>query len=310
MNPINTKMSLTDNTTYTGKDALGFYSKALLEGDTKSMIRLVADVQSKVKLARLDMSGILGESDCTFADHGTTTLSQKTLEVCPLKINVEYCTRDFETNYLSEQLRPGSLDSQIPTSFQDYILDLIMKNVSTDLENILWNGDTASSPSGTTVALCDGFLKKFLADAAVVDVPGTTLSASNIIAEMGKLYAAVTNTIVNKGKLVFFVSVAASKFYKQALAALNNALIGSYNNGDFTLSYIDIPVIVAPGLPTNQMVAVEPENLWYGTDLVGDVEDILIIPQRDKSGAPTVRIVGEFKFGVEYAIGEEITWYH
>lgn len=302
----NIKMSLVDNTTYTGKDALEFYSKALLTGDTKSMIKLIPDVKSKVKLPRLDLANILQELDCTFTSAGTATLSQKTLEVCPIKVNLEFCTRDFEVNFLSEQLRPGSLESQIPASFQDYILGEISKNISKDLENLLWQGDTAGSPA----SLCNGFLKKFLADTAVIDVTGTTLTAANIIAEIGKLYAAIANTIVNESDLVIFVSPSTAKLYKQALAALNNALIGSYNNGDFTLSYINIPVVVAPGMPANEMVAARTSNMWYGTDLMSDTEDVLVIPQRDKSGAPTVRIVAEFKFGVEYGIGEEITYYH
>ena len=306
MKPINTKMALVDNTTYTGEDALGFYSKALLTGNTKSMINLVPDVKSKVKIARLDLANILQPSDCTFSDQGTSTLSQKTLEVCPIKVNLEFCTRDFEVNYLSEQLRPGSLEAQIPASFQEYILEQISQNISADLEKMLWQGDTAASPA----SICDGFLKKFLADAAVIDVTGTTITAANVIAEMGKVYAAIPDTIREKGNVVIFVSPAVAKFYKVALASLNNALIGSYNNGDFTLSYIDTKVIVAEGLPTNQMVAADPKNLWYGTDLMSDTEDILVLPMRDKTGAPTVRIVAEFKFGVEYGVGEEIVWYH
>lgn len=35
------KFALVDNTTYAGKDAEGFYSAALLTGDTKSMIHLM-----------------------------------------------------------------------------------------------------------------------------------------------------------------------------------------------------------------------------------------------------------------------------
>lgn len=300
------KFALVDNTTYTGKDTVGFYSKALLEGDFLSMIKLVPDVKSKVKMGRLDLTGILQESDCSFTDGGTSTLSQKTLEVCPIKVNLEFCTRDFEVNYLSEQLRPGSLEAQLPASFQDYILDQIAKNIATDLDALAMTGDTSASPA----SLCDGFLVKWAADSAVIDVAKTTLSASNIIAEIGKVYAAIPNTIANNGKVKIFVSPAAVKFYKQALAALNNALIGSYNNGDFTLMYIDVPVVEVKHLPTNEMFAAEPENLWYGTDLVGDQEDILVLPMRDKTGTPTVRIVAEFKYGVEYGIGEEIVYYH
>lgn len=297
--------SLVDNTTYTGKDALNFYSKALLEGDTKSMISLVPDVKSKVKLPRLDLAGILQTSDCTFTPGGTATLSQKTLEVCPIKINLEFCTRDFEVNFLSEQLRPGSLASQMPESLTSYVLDQIAKQIDSDLERLLWQGDIAASPAD----ICNGLLKGMAADASVVKVVGTTLSAANIIAEIGKVYTAINNTIINRGNVVIFVSPTAAKFYKQALAALNNSLLGSYNNGDFKLSYIDVPVIVAPGMPTNKMVAAEPKNLWYGTDLVSDIEDILVIPQRDKTGAPTVRVVAEFKFGVNYGISEEIVLY-
>jgi hypothetical protein len=303
----NVKMSsLVDNTTYTGKDALAFYSKALLEGDTKSMISLVPDVKSKVKLPRLDLAGILQTSDCTFTPAGTATLSQKTLEVCPIKINLEFCTRDFEVNFLSEQLRPGSSEAQMPNSFQDYILDEIGKTISAELERLLWQGNTAASPAD----ICNGLLTKMSADLSVIAVTGTTLSAANIIAEIGKVYNAIPNTIINRGKVVIFVSPTAAKFYKQALAALNNSLLGSYNNGDFTLSYIDVPVVVAPGMSTNEMVAAEPKNLWYGTDLVTDIEDILIIPQRDKTGAPTVRVVAEFKFGVNYGISEEVVFYN
>lgn len=305
MKNINTKMTLADNTTYTGKDALDFYSKALLTGDTKSMISLIPDVKSKIKIPRLDLTGILQASDCTFTDGGTATLSQKTLEVCPLKINLEFCTRDFEVNFLSAQLRPGSLEAQIPASFQEFILNEISKSISADLENLLWQGDADGSPA----SLCTGLVAQMLDDAAVLDVSGTTLSAANIIAELAKVYDKIPNTIINRGQVVIFVSPTAAKFYKQALAALNNSLLGTYNNGDFTLSYIDVPVVVAPGMRTHQMVAAEPKNLWYGTDLVSDVEDVIVIPQRDKSGAPTVRIVADVKFGVGYGIGEEVVLY-
>ncbi len=308
MKPINTQMSLVDNTTYTGKDALGFYSIALLEGEFVKGIKLVPDVKSKIKMANLNLSGILQESDCAFTDAGLTTLGQKTLEVCPVKINMEFCTRDFEVNYLSEQLKAGSLDAQIPQSFQEYVLNEIMKHVRTDVDNIAINGDILTSPAGT-LSLCDGFRKKWLADATVIDVTGATLSASNIMAKVADLYNAVPNTIAANGLVKFYFSVAASKFYRQALVATNPALI-AVNGSSFELSYLGIPIEVVKHLPTNEMFAAEPENLWFGTDLIGDLEDILVIPQRDKSGAPTVRIVGEMKIGFEYGNGSEIAWMH
>jgi hypothetical protein len=296
-------MAFVDNTTYTGKDAQGFYSAALLTGNTKSVIQVYPEVKSSLKIARLDMANILQEADCTFTDGGTTTLSQKTLTVCALKVNLEYCQRTFEANYLSEQLRAGSNNGEVmPASVEEYILNQVSQNISADLENLIWQGDTAGSPA----SVCDGFLKAFVADNSVVDVVGTTVTAANVYTEIGKVYAAIPATIRFRGKVVIFISNAIAGFFKQAQGATTGGL---FITGDKELNYLGVPLIIAPGLPTNDMVAAEPDNLWFGTDLMSDFEDVMIIPQKAISGAPTVRIVAEFKFGVNYGVSEEIVYY-
>lgn len=307
-----TKMSsLVDSTTYTGKDALGFYSKALLGGDFVTTIKINADIKSKEKFARLDLANILQQADCTFTAGGTATLSQKTLEVCPVKVNLELCVRDFEVNYLSEQLKPGSNSAQVPASLQDYLMEQISKTIADCVDNIAINGNTATSPAGSLLDLCQGLLIQFDNDAAVIDVTGTTLSAANIIAEIGKLYAAIPNTISSDvSALRIYMSPTAAKFYRQALAAVNNALVGSYNNGDFKLSYIDIQIQEVKHLPTNVMFAARWDNLWFGTDLMSDLEDVKIIDMYESTGSPNIRFVASFKIGFGYAVGEEIAYYH
>lgn len=299
--------TLTDSTTYTGKDLAGFYSTALLTGDTKSVIRLIPDVKSKAKLASLNLSNILSADGCSFADSGTATLAQRTLEVCSLRVNLEFCERDFEVNYLSEQLRAGSNKGQIPASFQDYILQEVATNISAATELLLWQGDTGASPAD----LCDGFLTLFAADSGIAEVAVVSggLTAANIIAELGRLYAAIPCTISGNGKVVMFLPCSAVKFYKQALAALGNTF-ATYNTGNFDLNYIGVKIIESKGLPDNVMVAAEPNNLWFGTDLMSDLSDVTLIPQRNISGASTVRFITEFKFGVQYGVSSEIVWYN
>lgn len=311
MKPIKSKFdSLIDNTTYTGKDAEGFYSKALLGGDFISTIKINADIKSKEKFARLDLANIVQAADCTFTTGGSATLSQKTLEVCGVKVNLEFCTRDFEVNYLSEKLKPGSNMAQNPISFQDYLMNEISKHVANDVDNIAINGDTTTSPAGSTLDLCDGLLKQFNADATVIDVTGTTLTAANILTEVGKLYAAIPNTISEDREFLrIYMSPSAAKLYRQALTATYPALIAA-NGGDFTLRYIDIEIQVVKHLPTNQMFAARWDNLWFGTDLVSDLDDIKIINMFESTGAPNIRFVVTFKIGFGYAVGEEIAYYH
>jgi hypothetical protein len=296
-------MALVDNTTYTGKDTDGFFSVALLTGDSKSRIRLIPNVKSTVKMGSLNLGDILQADSCSVSASGTLTLAQKTLEVCPLAIKVPICTSDFEANYLSESLKPGSnTEENFPNGFVDYLLDLVAQKISEQTEELLWQGDTAGSPA----TKCDGLIVKMLADATVIDVAGTTLSKSNIITEIEKVYDAIPTTISEGGKCVIFISRKAAKYYREALVAANPALI-AYNNGDFTLRYIDVELVVAPGMLANRMVAADPMNLWYGTDLVNDEKEIEVVV--DPLNKKQAYIITSFKWGVEYGVGAEIVLY-
>lgn len=300
-------MSLINETTYCGKELDGFYSVALLTGNTKSLIRLIPNIKSTAKLTSLNLGNILQADSCVFNASGNQTLDQKTITVCPLKINIELCEKDFESLYLSEQMRAGSnVENNIPDTFQDWLINkLIPEKISEQLEALIWAGDTAGSPA----TLCDGFLKMFLADSDVIDVTGTTLSASNIITEIGKVYDAIPDTIINRGDVVIFLSPKAAKFYKQALVAANPALI-AWNQGNFQLMYLDIKLIVSPGMTANFMVAAEPMNLVYATDLVSDENELMVLPMKNILGQPTVRVVTELKWGAQYGNGVEIVFYH
>lgn len=297
-------MALVDNTTYTGKDTDGFFSVALLTGDTKTKIRLVPNVKSTIKLGSLNLGDVLQADSCAVGASGTFTLAQKTLEVCPLAIKVPICQSDYEANYLSESMKPGSnVEENFPNGFVDYLFDLVAKKISEQTEEWLWQGDTSGSP-GT---LCDGLIVKMVADATVLRVTGSVLSASNIIAQIGAVYDKVPDTISEGGKLVIFLSRKAARFYRQALVAANPALI-AWNNGDFTLRYIDVELCVAPGMPVNKMVAADPMNLWYGCDLVTD-EDKSLELVTDPLNKKQSYIITSFKLGFQFGVGAEIVLY-
>lgn len=296
-------MALVDNTTYTGKDTDGFFTIALLTGESKSRIRLVPNAKSTVKLGQLDLGDILTDDSCDITATGTLTLAQKSLEVCNLAVKVPVCVTDYESNYLSETMKPGSnTEENFPGGFKDYLLNLVAMKISEQTEELLWQGDVSGSPS----TKCDGLLVKLGADATVVTVSGTVLSASNIIAEIGKVYNAIPVTISESGKIVIFLSPRAAQFYRQAIVAANPALI-AYNNGDFTLRYIDVELVIAPGMPTNKMVAADPMNLWYGTDLVSDEREIEIV--KDPLNPKSHYIMTSFKWGCQFGVGREVVYY-
>lgn len=300
------KLSFTDNTTFYGKDAEGFYANALLTGSSKSLFTLIPNVKSKIKLAQLNIGSILQAADCTFSNTGEGTLAQKSFEVEPIKINLSYCKRTFETNYLSQLLRPGSNNAEVmPPSVEAFLLNEVSNKVSADLEQLVWKGNFGSTAS-YPLPLADGLEKQLLADGTVVDVVATTLSASNIIAQIALVYNAILPQILDEA--VIMVGSAAYRFYRQALA---NASSEAYYMQDHAeLRFLGVRVIEAKGMSANKMVAGRLSNFLLLTDLMSDFEAVQILPQSNVTGEPTVRMTAEFKFAVGYVYGSEIVFYN
>jgi len=304
-------MALIDNTTYTGKDTTGFYTKALTSGKSREYFKLIPNVKSKVKMASLNLGNIVQADSCSFSASGDATLAQKTLEVCALKLNLELCTQDFETDYLSESLKAGSNNNEVPSDFQSFMLEVIANKTSEQLGATIWSGNPDGSP---VVGVCQGLLELFDNDSEVIDVLGSpvALTKATIGTALDEVYDAIPDAVRQKGaeKIKIFISTTAGALYRQYLSTNHPALI-ALNSGDFNLKYIDVELVEDPNMPRNVMVACVPsENIWYGTDLLSDENQIDLIDMSKTTGDDTIRFKARFKFGVNYANGSEIVYRH
>lgn len=300
--------SITDNTTYNGKDLIDFYSKALLEGTSKSTFKVIPGVKSKIQVPRYDAGEIIKDASCAWSSTGEGTLSQKQMEACSKDVQLEICTTTFENNFLSELLRQGSNTGEVaPQQFVDYMINQVSLQIQNDLEIAVWQGDATGSTYPNNI--CDGILKLADADTGVTSVTttATALTLSNIIAEMTKVYDAIPQTIINDENLMIYVSTNIYKLYQQAIAAASNE---AYYVGAKEPNFLGIPVHWSPGLPSERMVAASSQNLVLLTDLLSDEESLSVIPQFDKSGVRSTRIAGNFKFGVDFLVSEELVTYN
>jgi hypothetical protein len=300
-------MALTDNTVFAGRDAEGFFKKVLNTGIAKTELSLIPNVKSKIKLAFSDLGNILQDEDCSFTPAGEGSLNQKTMEVCPLKVNLEYCATTFEANYLSLQLRAGSNnDEVVPSSYAEFVVDYVAEKVSADLEITMFQGDSATS--SYPLSLCDGLVKLLKADSDVIDVTATAsaITATNVIGELNRVLNVVPADVRSQANFKIFVSQEIAFTYKQAQAATQGGL---FMVGDKELNYLGFRLIPTSGLLAKEMIAFNSEKVFFLTDLVSDWDDIIIIPQRNISGARTERFATSLKFGVNYLYGNEIVLY-
>lgn len=299
-------MGLIDNTTWSGKEAQGFYSDMLLTGTTRKLFRKEVNVKSKINLNSLNLGSFLQEDACTLEANGTYTLAPKQLEVCSYAFKVPLCTLDWERNYLSEQLSAGANNNpNFPSSAVEYIFDKIRESLDYQLEYLTFQGDPDTSPA----TLCEGLMVQLAADSTVIDQSATSTeleTASTVVAGLTKIYNKIPNTVRQTGKCVIMVNVATAAAYRLALASGSNGLVW-YNQGNYDLRFIDLPLVVSPGLPLNTAIAGIPENFVWATDLESDELSIQLV--NDPLNPKTSYAIGSFKFGVTHLVGKEIVYY-
>ena len=80
-----------------------------------------------------------------------------------------------------------------------------------------------------------------------------------------------------------------------------------FNGGALTFDGINVEL--AQGLASNKMVAAEKSNLFFGTGLLSDQNEVKVIDMADVDGSQNVRVVMRFTAGIQHAIGSDIVLY-
>lgn len=292
-------------TTYAGEKAAGYVSAALLSGDTLSngLIEIKPNVKYKQVLKRVSTDDILKNAGCDFEPTSTVTLTERVLEPESFKVNLQLCKADFRSDW--DALEMGySAHDDLPKSFQDFIIAYAAEKVAAKTETNIWSGATANNGE------FDGFETLLTTDAdlpAAQEVTGTTLSASNIVAELGKVVDAIPNRLF-KEDLCIYIPISAYRFYLRAQAALG--FIDRFNNQDMGEVMFDgVPLKVAPGMSDDVMICTVKGNFYFGTGLLSDHNEVKVIDMSDIDGSDNVRLVMKMTAAVQYAFSEDVVTY-
>jgi len=189
----------------------------------------------------------------------------------------------------------------LPPSFAEFLIAHVAGKVAEKTENNIWEGATA------TAGEFDGFVPQLTADATVVDAVGTTVNAGNVIAELQKILDAIPNTVYGKEDLKIYISQNIAKSYIAAQAALGYREL--FNDGMTNMNFQGVPLFVANGLADDHAVAAETSNLYFGTGLLSDSQEVKVLDMADLDGSQNVRVIMRFTAGVQYGIGSDIVLY-
>ena len=287
-------------TTYAGEKAAGFISAALLSAPTldKGGITVKPNVKFKQVMQKLAVGDVIANASCDFTATSTVTLTERYLQPEDFQVNLELCKKDFESDWLSIEQGFSSFD-ELPKSFASYLIGHVAAKVAAKMEQNIWNGANANAGE------FDGLVALATADSDVIDVTETgATDASNIIARLGNLVDAIPSTIYGNEGLAIYISQADARSYVRAQAALGYKDL--YHVGQTAMDFEGVKLFVANGLQSGQMIAAEKENLFFGTGLQSDMNEVKLIDLADIDGSQNVRVVMRFSAGVNYAIGSEI----
>lgn len=299
-------------TTYAGEFAGKYIAAALLSGVTldKGLIEIKPNVKFKEVIKRVSTNDIVKNATCDFDPTSTLTLDERIIQPEEFQVNLQLCKKDFRSDWEAVQMGFSVYDN-LPTTFSDFLIAHVAEKVAQNIEQSIWAGVNA------TAGQFDGFTTLFAADGTVVDVGGTSVTAANVITEMGKVIDAVPNTLYGKEDLTIFVAPNVAKAYVRALGGFAAGGVGAngvnnqgtmwWNQGD--LNYDGVKVAMVYGLGANEMVAAQKSNLYFGTGLLSDHNEVKVIDMGDMDGSQNVRIIMRFTAGIQYGFGSEVVFY-
>jgi hypothetical protein len=301
-------------TTYAGEFAGKYIAAALLSAPTleKGGMTVLPNVKYKQVLKRVGTDGIVKDASCDFTATSTLTLTEKIIQPEEFQVNLQLCKKDFKSDWEAIGMGYSAFDT-LPKNFADFLIGHVAEKVSASMESTIWTGVNA------TAGQFAGIMTQLLTEAAqpaAQEVAGTTVTAANVVVELGKIVDALPATLYGKEDLTLYVSNNIYRAYVRSLGGFAAAGVGAngYDNkgtnqvlGD--LFFDGVRIFLANGLAANTALLTPTSNLYFGTGLLNDMNQVKVLDMADLDGSENVRVVMRFTADAKYGFAEDLVSY-
>lgn len=294
-NPIVTSLP-----NYVEERRLPLIAEAVLGAKSAKLFTLQTDIKHAAALNLLNTSIEFGDgSTCGWNAAGSQELTQRILTVGNLKVNMPYCERELLDKWLGYEVRVKAGAETMP--FEEAFINEVIKNIAEKVEIAIYQGDTASETNN--LKYFDGLLKILNAEAGTIDVNAATQTTQ--MAKIMAVYAAIPETAFSRGDVAILVGMDTFRAFTQELIKEN---LYHYNlgapKGELVLPGTNVRVIGVNGLNgTKKTIAASLRNLFFGTDLMNDMETFDFWYSKDNQ---EFRLVVKFNAGVQVGFPDEV----
>ena len=303
-------------TTYAGEKAAGYVAAALLSANTieNGGITVKPNVKFKEVLKRVSTDDILKNEICDFTATSTLTLSEKILQPETFQVNLQLCKADFRSDWDAIEMGYSAFD-ELPKSFADFLIGHVAAKVAAKTETNIWSGINANEGE------FDGFQSLLTADAELpaaqkLTAVGGGVTPLNVVAELGSIVDALPTRLYGEEGLTLYVSSNIYRAYVRSLGGFGANGLGSAgvnaqgNNQAFgDLMFDGIPLFMCNGMSDDTSILTVKDNLFFGTGLLSDMNEVKVLDMGDLDGSQNVRVVMRMTAGVQYAFAGDVVTY-
>lgn len=306
-------------TTYAGEAAAGYIAAALLSANTldKKLVTIMPNVKFKSVIQKLDVSGITQDASCDFVTSGSVAISEQVLTPKELQVNLLLCKQEFVDSWEALQLGFSAFD-EIPKNFNDFLISYVGGKVAEATETSIWQGVNATNgqfggfqTAFSSSIVAGGATAVLAAKSGSIVISGSVTSA-NVIDKLNSVVNTIPDTVYGKPDVLLYVSTNVAKAYQQALAggAIGaNGWNNQMNVGEKPFNFNGIEIVWCPGMSSDKIVAAQKSNLFFGTGLLSDYNEVKVLDMANIDGSQNYRIVMRYTGGTQFGIGQDIVYY-
>ena len=309
----------TITSTYAGEAASGYIAAALLSANTldKKLVTIMPNVKYKSVIQKLDVSGITQDASCDFVTSGSVAISEQVLTPKELQVNLLLCKQEFVDSWEALSLGFSAFD-EIPKNFNDFLISYVGGKVAEVTEQSIWQGNNSTNgqfggfQTAFSASIAAGGATAVLAAKSGSIVISGSVTSANVIDKLNSVVNTIPDTVYGKPDVLLYVSTNVAKAYQQALAggAIGaNGWNNQLNVGEKPFNFNGIEIVWCPGMSSDKIVAAQKSNLFFGTGLLSDYNEVKVIDMANIDGSQNYRIVMRYTGGTQFGIGQDIVYY-
>ena len=307
------------NSTYAGEAAAGYIAAALLSANTldKKLVTIMPNVKFKSVIQKLEVSGIVQDASCDFTTSGSVAISEQVLTPKELQVNLLLCKQEFVDSWEALQLGFSAFD-EIPKNFNDFLISYVGGKVAEVTETSIWQGTTSTNgqfggfQTAFSASIAAGGATAVLAAKSGSIVISGSVTAANVLDKLNSVVNTIPDTVYGKPDVLLYVATNVAKAYQQALAggAIGaNGWNNQMNVGEKPFNFNGIEIVWCPGMTASKIVAAQKSNLFFGTGLLSDYNEVKVLDMANIDGSQNYRIVMRYTGGTQFGIGQDIVYY-